>query len=225
MMKLQTDFDQLTQSTRRREFEDGLLDFTMAGIFLVSGLIGWLLFSEWGMRFYLIALIQNREMTILGLVLLLSLLAFLILGARRLIEKFRRNIIWRDSGFVKSLRWQVSRRYSLLAVAVVIAMVLGSFALMLRGLVSQEAVLRALVSSAGAATGIIYFGLGTDLSIQRYKWVGSIGGLGSTLILFLPSSFSISWLMLGITWLVILSISGIYALRHALGNLEGVESG
>lgn len=223
-MKQIENFETLIQSTRRREFEDGMADFIMAGIFLIFGLIGWLLFSVAGMRLYLTALIQNREITLIGLLLLLSLILLFVFGSKRLIERFRQNIIWRDKGFVKSLRWQVNRRYSLLAGAVSIVMILGSFLLMLNGTLSQEAVLRALVSSAGIATGIIYYGMGTELSLQRYKWVGLAGGMGSAIIFLLPVSFSTSWLLLGLLWITILSVSGIFALRHSLGNLEGVES-
>ncbi len=219
-MKQITDFDHLTQSTRRKEFEDGLADYLMAGIFLILSLFGWLIFSPEGMRWYLTALILNHEITTIGLILVFSLIILMIFGAKRIVERLRLNIIWRDSGFVKTLRWQVNTRFSLLAGAVTIVLILGSFFLMLRGLLSQEAVLRAIVSSAGIATGIIYFGMGGELRLQPFKWVGITGGVGSAIIFILPVTFSVSWLLLGVVWIAVLFLSGTFTLRKLFSALE-----
>lgn len=223
-MKHITDFDNLTRVTRRREFADGLADLVLAIVFLILGLLGWLLFSPNVLRWYITALIQNREITIMGTLLLVPLLFLIILGARRLVEQIRRNIIWKDRGFVKSLHWQVNWRYSLLAGAIAIMFIGVAFLLMLRGMVNPETVLRAIVSSAGIATGIVFIGLGMELGINRYKWVGVAGGIFSATLIVLPVSFSISWLLLSIAWIFVLSLSGFYALRQSLSAREELVS-
>jgi hypothetical protein len=224
MMKHITEFDNLTRVTRRREFVDGLADFVFAIVFLILGLFGWLLFSPNVLKWYVTALVRNREITIMGTILLASFLFLIILGARRMVDQIRRNIIWKDRGFVKSLRWQVNWRYSLLAVAITIMLISVAFLLMLRGMVNPETVLRAIVSSAGIATGIVCIGLGMELGIKRYKWVGIAGGIFSAIIIILPISFSISWLLLGIAWVIILTLSGSYALRQSLSAREEIAS-
>lgn len=223
-MKHITEFDNLTRVTRRREFVDGLADFVFAIVFLILGLFGWLLFSPNVLKWYVTALVRNREITIMGTILLASFLFLIILGARRMVDQIRRNIIWKDRGFVKSLRWQVNWRYSLLAVAITIMLISVAFLLMLRGMVNPETVLRAIVSSAGIATGIVCIGLGMELGIKRYKWVGIAGGIFSAIIIILPISFSISWLLLGIAWVIILTLSGSYALRQSLSAREEIAS-
>jgi hypothetical protein len=216
--------DELTRSTRRREFEDGLADLVNAGVFLVIGLLGWLSFSPAIMRWYIEALIQNREITIIGSFTLVPLLVLLMFGARRVIDRVRRAMIWKDSGFVKSLRWQVDWRVTLLACAVSVIMIIGAAWLMSKGLLTQEHVLRVLVSSGGVATGITFFGMGRELKLRRYVWVGIAGGAISAVIMLLPTAFSVSWLLLGVIWMGILSFSGLCTLRRSLLSLEEQSS-
>jgi hypothetical protein len=208
--------DELTRTTRRREFEDGLADLVNAGVFLVIGLLGWLFFSPAVVRWYIAALIQYREITMIGLFALVPLLVLLVFGARRIMDRIRRATIWKDSGFVKSLRWQVSWRVNLLASAVSIIMIVVANWLMDKGLLDQEQVLRALVFSVGVATGIVFFGMGMDLKLRRYLWVGIAGGAISATIMILPTAFSVSWLLFGVIWMMILSFSGVCAFRRAL---------
>lgn len=215
-----SNLDNLTRGTRRREFDDGLMDFVYGGVFLILSLFGWLFFSPTGMRWLVTALLYNREVTMIGLLSLVPLLLLLIFGAKRMVDRIRRSIIWEDSGFVKSLRWQVSWPINLLAGVVSIIMIIGALLLMIRGSLSQEAVLRALVSSMGVATGIVYFGMGRELNLRRYKWVGIAGAVFSALILIMPISFSVSWLLLGIFWMAVLFLSGLWALRQSLLALE-----
>ena len=219
-----SNMDRLTHLTRRREYEDGLMDFVYWSVFLILCLFGWLLFSPTGMRWLVTALLYNREVTIIGLLTLLPLLILLVFGAKRIVDRIRRSIIWKDSGFVKSLRWQVSWQINLLAGVVSITMLIVAVWLMIRGSISQEAVLRTLVSSAGVATGIVYFGTGKELNLRRYKWVGIAGAVFSVLILIMPISFSVSWLLLGIVWMSFLSLSGLWTLRQSLLALEERKS-
>jgi MFS family permease len=219
-----SDFDQLTKATRRREFDDGLMDYVFGGTFLLIGIIGWFFFSSFGLRWFVGSLLQNREITIIALIAIFALFILLIMGARRVIENIRRQTLWKNQGFVKSLRWQVSWQTNAAAVIVFVAMIVVAVWLMSQGYVNQEFVLRTLVSSSGIATGIVFFGMGKELDLQRYRWIGAVGGILSTVMIFVPISFSIAWLVLGIIWMVVLTVSGSWALRKSILELREQDS-
>ena len=219
-----TKIDNLTRVTRRRDFEDGLMDFVFAGTFLFIGLFTGFFTSPVGLRWYLTSLLQNREITIIAEITLFALFILSVFGARRLIARIRRNTFWKNRGFVTPLRWQVNWKLNALASGVLIAMLVIAFWLMLNGSISQESVLRTLVSSAGVATGFVFFGMGKELELGRYKWVGVLGGLLSALIILVPMSFSSSWLALGIGWMIVFVISGVWALQKSLAALRETDS-
>ncbi len=92
---------------------------------------------------------------------------------------------------------------------------------LLQGGSDDEAILRLLIAAAGVATGITYLGMGRSLRLNRYLLVGSIGGLLSGVLFFIPLTFSESWLAIGAIWTTILLISGLYALwKTRLSMLE-----
>jgi len=213
-MKNLTDIDKLTKDTRRYEFADGLVDITYGIIFLALGLLCWFFFSYTGLRLFITALIVNREITILGMVLIFSLFILLAFGSQRIAQRIRQAKLWKKSGFVKPLRMQVRWPIQLIAAAISITSIVTAFGLMLKGHLTKEAVLQTLVFSAGLATSITFIGLGIDLKIRRYLSVGVCGMVISIVILLLQLSFSTSWLLWGISWMVVLAISGIWALRR-----------
>lgn len=215
-----SEIDRLSRITRKREFDDGLIDFVYGGVFFVISLVGWFFFSPAGLRWIATALVQYREIAIIGLLALVSLFILLVFGARKIVDHIRRAVIWRDDGFVKSLKWQVSWQTNLLAAGVAITMIVIAFLMMARGIIDQEVVLRTLVSSFGVATGIVYFGIGSELKIQRYKLVGIAGGGLSMVILVIPVAFYLSWLLVGIIWITVLSISGLWTMRKFLLDKE-----
>jgi MFS family permease len=219
-----TDFDQLTKATRRREFDDGLMDYVFGGTFLLIGILGWFFFSSFGLRWFIETFLKSREITIIALIAIFAVLILLIMGARRVIENIRRQTLWKNLGFVKSLRWQVSWQTNAAAVIVFVFMIVVAVWLMSQGYVLQEFVLRTLVSSSGIATGIVFFGMGKELDLQRYKWTGAVGGILSIVIIFVPISFSIAWLVLGIIWMVVLTVSGSWALRKSILELREQDS-
>ena len=220
-----SEIDQLTQATRKREFDDGLIDFVFGGTYLIICLACWVFFSPTGLSWIARALLQNREVTIIGLIALISLFILMIFGARKIVERIRMATIWRDRGFVKSLKWQVSWQTNLAAVGAAITMIIMASWMMQRGMIDPEAVLRVLVSSAGAATGIVFFGIGSELKLQRYKWVGIAGGGLSFLIVVIPTAFHVSWLLAGIIWMAVLSVSGFWALRKSISAFEESQNG
>lgn len=223
-MDLIHQMDNLTRRTRRREFEDGLMDYVLALTFLLVGLLGGFFLSPAGLRWYFTQLLRDREVTIIAGLGGFGLFLLILFGARRLIAWVRRQTLWKNRGFVKSLRWQVSTRVNLLGSAVMIAMLIAAFILMRTGLVSNDFVLRTLVAAAGVATGIVLFGVGRELDLGRYRWVGIIGGAASALIIPLPLSFSNAWLTLGIGWTILFAASGTWALRRSLAALGETEN-
>jgi hypothetical protein len=207
------DFDQLTKQTRKYEFLDGLVDITYGVVFLAIGLLSWFFFSSMGLRWFAKALVQNREITILGIVLLFSLLLLLVAGSQRIVQTIRQSKLWMQSGFVKPLRWQVRWPVQLMVVLISTTIILVSFGLMLAGYLSQEVVLRSLVFSIGIGTSLTFLGLGIDLAIKRYTIIGGCGIAVSVILISLPISFSNAWLLFGFSWMVFLTISGIWAFR------------
>jgi len=215
-MDLPVDLDALEKTTRKREFDDGLMDYAIGVIFLVLSLLAWFLFSPGGLRWYALALTNYHTLTMVGLLGLAALVITGPIGLRRLIEYLRISTIWKDSGFIKPLNRQTSWPLTVLSVAVALGMILYASWLMTVGKINVDSVLRTLVSSSGIATGIIYIGIGVSLNLRRYLTLGLAGVMISTLILFLTVSFSIAWLILGITWALLLFVSGTCALQHLL---------
>ena len=212
------DLDGLTKATRRREFDDGLMDFANGAILLVLGLFAWFLFSQNGLEWYAMAIINYRNITLVGLFGVVVLVITGPFGMRRLIEYIRISIIWKDYGFIKPLNRQSSWYVTLLSGVVAIGMILFATWLMTVGRINAESVLRTMVSASGVATGIIYIGIWVSLDLRRYLIVGLIGGMISVLILFLPVSFSTAWLIFGITWMLLLVVSGTWALKQVLSE-------
>lgn len=223
-MNTPVDLDGLEKTTRRREFDDGLMDFAVGIMFLVFCLLAWFLFSPDGLNWYVLSLTNYHTLTLVGLLGVAALVITGPLGLRRLIEHFRISILWKDSGFIKPLNRQTSWPLTILSVAAALGMILYASWLMTIGKINADSVLRTLVSSSGIATGIIYIGIGASLNLRRYLILGLAGGMISTLILFLPVSFSIAWLILGITWTFLLFVSGTWALQHLLSLKKGSSS-
>lgn len=215
------DCDELTRSTRRIEFRDGLQDFQNAITFLLLGSIGGLTLSEWGMEFYLRAWIFKREFATLGLIGLFALFLLAVFGLRRLMHWIRRRYLWPSRGHVEPLKWQVNRSASVLSVAIwMVVFLLGIVVVDGAGLKLEQG-MRAIAGASGVATAVLFYSLGHDLRLIRYQWVAAAGALLSLAILFLPLTSSESWLFFGLFWATMLLISGGYALYKSSNDLRG----
>jgi hypothetical protein len=82
-----------------------------------------------------------------------------------------------------------------------------------------------VVLAASWMTGYTMIALGRHLDLPRYVWLGVIGGLVSTPVLFLPLTFGQAWLAFGIWWGLLLAASGVVTLRHRLIDMREVGSG
>ena len=79
-MNQAADLANLTRATRRYEFDDGLMDFAVGALFLLSSVINGFLFSPEGISWYAIALMTNRSLTLFGLAVIAALIIIGLLG-------------------------------------------------------------------------------------------------------------------------------------------------
>jgi hypothetical protein len=219
-MEQHVDLDSLTRHTRRLEFEDGLNDFQNALVFLILGGLASLFMSSAGITLYMSAFLFNQELTMIALIALIPLLYLIMFGIRRLIHKYRKEVLWRHLGEMEPFKWQVDSKVSVLAVVIGLVVVIAGFIILNRGPMDLDAGMRIIAGAGGIATGVIYFGMGHLLALTRYRWVGIIGSLLSVVIIFAPLSTSFSWLTVGILWALILTTSGLVAYRSMMRRLR-----
>jgi len=213
------DLDELTRITRRREFEDGLVDLLNAILYLVTGLLTASVYSPSIMLWYLRMLASYPEMTAVALVALVPLLALFLLISKHSIDRIRRHSLRLARGYVIPLH-KVEWRTSIAALITVIVWASIGLWGTLSGRLPQESDLRLLVSGIGIAAGIVYLGKGLILDFPRYIVVGSAGGLLSIMITVFPFSFSTSWAVLGILWFTILLLSGLVGFHTTLQAIK-----
>jgi hypothetical protein len=215
------DLDQLTHQTKRREFTDGLRDLHVGLTILILSLLNWLILSPTGATWLVKAILYDKTLTVIGLIGFLGLYLFIIFGGERLIEHIRRASLWKDSGFVKPLRWGFNKWITIAVTVVILAIVIGSVWFMAMGRLSQDVALRSIPASACFGMGVQFFGMGHYLKIRRHLAVGVAGSLLGVTIFLYPFSFAQAWLCFGLGWAVILLVSGVWALRLALSELKG----
>ncbi len=219
-MEQKLDLDALTRNTRRLEFEDGLNDFQNALVFLILGGLTSLFMSTAGLTLYMRAILFNEEITTIALLALIPLLYLIMFGIRRLILRYRKEVLWRDLGEMEPFKWQVDRRVSVLATAIWLIVVIGGLFLIAGDPMNLDADMRIIAGAGGIATGVTYFAMGQSLALARYRWVGIIGGLLSAVLIFSPLGFSYSWVVLGIIWTGTLGTSGFLAYRKTMRRLR-----
>lgn len=218
-------YEELTRNTRRIEFNDGLQDFQNAAIFLFLGLLGGLFLSPQGIEFYVRAWLFERELATIAFIGLIALSVFLSFGLRRLLHWIRFRYLWTSEGRVKPLKWQVNLSASVIGGAVWLLVFFFGLMLVQRTELDLDAGMRVVVGASGVGTGVIYFLVGRELRLTRYRWVAAAGALGSFTILLLPLKASVSWIVFGVQWSLILLLSGSMALRKTLSHLRSGAHG
>ena len=220
-METNMDLDKFTIDTRRYEHQDGLRDFQIALVFLIFGLANWFIFTSSGLAFVAEFIVRYKSILVPAVVGFIALIFLLVFGAERVMERIRRATLWKESGFVKPLRWGVvPKSFIILATAIILAIIIGSVWLMNQGTITQEDALRAVPTSTGIGTAIMYLAMGSTLRIQRYQWVGLSGGIISGLLLVTPISFANAYLYVGLIWTMLMLLSGSWALRKAMLDLR-----
>ncbi len=212
-MAVDANITHLIERTQRYEFADGLRDLQLALLFLVGGLAvwfsldpAWFAFLGWLIEHF------GRQAAWVGLLLALlpSLLVLVMLGVMNLL---RRRWLWRQSGMVKPVRWIVPRRVSILSGAIFVASIVLAFALRKLNWVDDTFILRMIWAATGWAHGYTTFAVGRHIHLSRYVRLGIIGGIGSTILLFLPLAFNQTGLAFGLLWGILLGASGTTTLR------------
>ena len=88
------------------------------------------------------------------------------------------------------------------------------------GKVDDPFLLRAFWTVTGWAFGYTLIGVGRHIDLTRYVWLGSLGGLASTLVLFLPLPFGQISLIFWESWGFLLLISGGMALQRVIRSVQ-----
>ncbi len=218
-----SDVKRLIRETRRYEFADGLRDIQMAITLGIMGVVTWLVLQplwintlhEWVQKY-------GRGAAWLGL-LVIFLAPLAAWGMLALMNVVRKRWLWRESGMVKPTPWIVSRRVTVLSA--VILVVCLAFAVLARhqGWVEDAFVLRMLWAATGWSFGYTLIGMGRELGLPRYIWLGLTGGVLSTILIFLQLTFAQAALAFGLSWGLLLSASGIFTLRRAIAAKEAGE--
>jgi hypothetical protein len=220
-MSTETNIESLIRKTRQYEFVDGLRDLQLAVMMAFFGVFVWFSLTLIGMRWYVQWILKLAETfgrwagLISGLLYILILLA--LLGGTLWAMRFlRRRWLWRESGWAKPLPWQVPRKVNILAAAILLGGIGVSILLLIKGKVDDSFVLRMFWAATGWAFGFTLFGVGREIGLKRYLWLGSVGGIASTVLLFLPLDFGQTAIALYGPWALALGISGAITLRRAL---------
>ncbi len=218
-----SDVKRLIRETRRYEFADGLRNIQMAITLGIMGVVTWLVLQplwintlhEWVQKY-------GRGAAWLGL-LVIFLAPLAAWGMLALMNVVRKRWLWRESGMVKPTPWIVSRRVTVLSA--VILVVCLAFAVLARhqGWVEDAFVLRMLWAATGWSFGYTLIGMGRELGLPRYIWLGLTGGVLSTILIFLQLTFAQAALAFGLSWGLLLSASGIFTLRRAIAAKEAGE--
>jgi hypothetical protein len=194
------------------------------------GVFAWLSLTLTGLRWYAQLILNLMETfgrwggLISGLLYILILLALLV-GTLWIIKFLRRRWLWRESGWVEPQRWQVPRRGSVLSVVIFLGGIGLAIALLVNDRVETSFVLRMLWVATGWAFGFTLVAVGREIGLKRYIWLGAVGGIASTVFLFLPLSFGQVAIALFGAWALVLGVSGAIALRRALTMTNQVNHG
>jgi hypothetical protein len=217
------DVDQIFTETRRYEFTDGLRDIQMAILLGIIGAVTWLvlqplwmnLLKDWGQKY-------GRGSAWLGL-LVVFVPALAAWGILALMKLIRNRWLWRESGMVKPARWVVPRRVTVLSVVILVAGVVLATLARHQGWVEDIDVLRTLWATIGWSFGYTLIGMGRELGLPRYIWLGAIGSALSTALIFLQLTFAQVALAFGLCWGLLLTVSGLITLRLSVRALKGAE--
>ena len=211
------ELDKLTQQTQRREYLDRLRHLHIGILILILSLLNWFILSPGGATLLVKATLYDKNLAMIGV---LALILFIAFGSERILERIRCASLWKESGFVKPLRYGFNKYMILAVTAIILAIILGSTWLMAAGVVSENIALRSIPPASSFGTGLLFFGMGRSLKIRRYQVAGISGVLISIFLYFYPLSFALTWPFLGIGWALILLTSGIWAFRLALLELR-----
>jgi hypothetical protein len=136
-------------------------------------------------------------------------------GMVAVMRALRRHWLWARTGDVTPARMVVPRRVNLIGAVILIGGIAVGVLLWTQRIVDDTFALRILWAATGWSFGYTLLGIGREIGVPRFIWIGPIGGAASTLVLVPPISFGQAALFLGLGWCVILGVSGAVTLRQA----------
>jgi hypothetical protein len=207
--------ESLIQKTRRYEFLDGLRDMQFGIFFLILGLINWLAYQP----VWIVFLIRLKESTgsfgtVLAFILLFGIPVLILFGVRGLMNLIRQRWLWKESGSVKPLNNIMTRRDLFISAGILlIGLLLGAW---LNTLADTHELFfwNALWVSVSWSFGYTLLRLGQIVRMARYVWLGILGAVLSTILLFLPLGVTMPILLISLGWGSALIISGFIILRQ-----------
>lgn len=223
------DILRIQRRTVRYELADGVRDFQSAMWILVIGFYGWLM---WDMpQVWLPAMVDLMDWQgeLFGWILILTfglgIPIILIEGSLRLMNEYvRRRWLWRETGFIKPKRMIVPRPTLFIAFAIMIVTFVGGIFLAIQ-LEDPWIIFRSIFVGSGFEMAFMYFSLGGQFEIKRYRMV-ALGGLIGTLALApLSVSVGLHALMICAFWTVILLVSGVSGLLEVANQQREVGNG
>jgi hypothetical protein len=220
-MMAQSDVDKLIRQTRQYEFSDGLRDLQMAMYFAVSGVTLWLILEPIWMTLVANMVKMFGRWAALVKMLPVILAPLTVWGMLRLMDYLRQRWLWRESGMVKSSFWLIPRRVNVLSVVIFLGGIAIGVGLRIFGRVDDAFILRILWAATGWGFGYALIGTGHHIGLPRYVWLGAVGGIASTSLLFLPFTFGQTSLVFGLFWSLMLIVSGAVTLRRVLLSIRG----
>ena len=220
-MMSRSDVDKLIRQTRKYEFSDGLRDLQMALLLGIGGLSVWLVFEPTWTTFIgnMMGVFGRWAAWINILPVILAPLA--VWGMLRVMDYLRQRWLWRESGIVKASRWIVPRRVNVVSAVILLGGLALSLGMRYLGRADDLFVLHMLWAATGWALGYTLAAVGRHLGLSRYVWLGVTGGLISTVVLFLPLTFGQTSLVFGLSWCLLLAMSGIITLQRATFSVKG----
>lgn len=230
-MTIQPDIEALISETRQYEFVDGLRDLQMAAMMAFFGILIWFGLTPTGMRSFVLMILYLKDTfgswatRLISLSVYFLLLVAFLVGTFWMMRALRRKWLWRESGWVKPLRMQVPGKVNILAAAIFLSGIVVSIALLIAGKVDESFVLRMLWAATGWGFGFTLLGMGREIGLIRYIWLGAVGGIASTILLFLPLTFGQAAMLLNGAWALALGITGAIALRGSLTAIRQVNHG
>ncbi|MGD8603392.1 MAG: hypothetical protein PVF49_02350 [Anaerolineales bacterium] len=220
------DVERLIQTARRYEFADGLRDLQLAAVVALVGGVAAFTYLPQGIRIYIQWAVWFRERwgrlaAYLPLLLFFLVLVLMMAGSVRVMSSIRRRWLWRESGSAQPRTWGMSRPATILAALVLLISIVGGVLLWMAGVVEADFALRMIWTASGWAMGIELYVMGRSMDLPRYRWIGGLGGLASSALLFLPISFGASALVFAAGWAITLAASGVvtlYVVRRRQGQ-------
>ena len=225
-MQNSPDIEKLIRQTKQYEFADGLRDIQIGIVVSFMGVVTWLVINPLWITFIVKLKVNfGRWALVAATLMLFGFLAGVAFGLQYLMNYLRQGWFWRESGMVKASRRVASSRTQLIAGGIFILGLTAGLRLWPSVGADEWYIARILYSAMGWGYGAFFIIFGQDIQLPRYIWLGLIGGLASTLLLFFPLDLGESGLAFGVGWGVLLLSSGIVVLRRAWASLQESDHG